>query len=286
MFENLVGNQEIKKLLIESNKTSNVSHSYIFTGIEGIGKRLFAEEFAKSIMCLDSKGANCSCDSCVKFDSKNNPDFMEIEPDGKIIKIEQIRKMQEKIAEKPIISGKKVYIINDADLMNEESQNCLLKTLEEPPEYATIILVVSNESKMLATIRSRCISIKFNKLSKDEIKTKFKDFSDEKIKLLDGSLKNVESIEQKQEEYRKVLEIVKYMQDGNIINLMENSELLYTEKEYIIDILNFLNVVLLEKQILEPIEFVEKTKRKIATNNNYEMCIDYLLINAWNSIHN
>jgi DNA polymerase-3 subunit delta' len=72
--------------------------------------------------------------------------------------------------------------------------------LEEPPEYATIILVVSNESKMLATIRSRCISIKFNKLSNDEIKTKFRDLSDEKIKLLEGSLKNVDTIEQKQKE--------------------------------------------------------------------------------------
>ena len=89
--------------------------------------------------------------------------------DGKSIKIEQIRYMQEKIAEKPISSNKKVYIINNSDTMTKEAQNCLLKTLEEPPEYAVIILVLANENNMLNTIKSRCTKIMFNPLSKEEI---------------------------------------------------------------------------------------------------------------------
>lgn len=89
--------------------------------------------------------------------------------DGKSIKIEQIRYVQEKIAEKPIASNKKVYIINNSDTMTKEAQNCLLKTLEEPPEYAVIILVLANENNMLNTIKSRCTKIMFNPLSKEEI---------------------------------------------------------------------------------------------------------------------
>ena len=77
--------------------------------------------------------------------------------------------MQEKVVEKPIISPKKVYIINDAELMTKEAQNCLLKTLEEPPEYVIIILIVSNESKLLNTVKSRCVKIEFSKLTNEEI---------------------------------------------------------------------------------------------------------------------
>ena len=89
--------------------------------------------------------------------------------DGKSIKIEQIRYMQEKIAEKPITSNKKIYIIDNSDTMTKEAQNCLLKTLEEPPEYAVIILLVSNENNILNTIKSRCTKILFNPLSKEEL---------------------------------------------------------------------------------------------------------------------
>ena len=79
---------------------------------------------------------------------QNNPDFMLIKPEGNSIKIEQIREMQKKVQEKPIISKNKVYIIDDADKMTNEAQNCLLKTLEEPPEFVTIILIGSNENEI------------------------------------------------------------------------------------------------------------------------------------------
>ena len=140
-FSSLIGNIKTKEMLIESAKKQNVLHSYLFYGTDGIGKKLFAIEFAKLIMCEFHKEECNSCKSCVEFLSHNNPDFMLIEPDGNAIKIDQIREFQKKIIEKPINGRKKVYIINDSDKMTKEAQNCLLKTLEEPQEYVVIILI-------------------------------------------------------------------------------------------------------------------------------------------------
>ena len=169
-FSNIIGNEEIKIFLDNLIKTNNVVHSYMFIGPDGIGKVLFAKEFAKMILCQDSNKACNHCSSCIKFNSDNHPDFMIINSeDGKSIKINQIRFLQERISEKPIVSNRKVYIINDSDLMTVEAQNCLLKTLEEPPEFAVIILVLSNENKCLSTIKSRCTKIAFQKLRNSDL---------------------------------------------------------------------------------------------------------------------
>lgn len=285
MFEKLIGNEQVKKTLIDAINSENVSHSYIFSGIEGIGKRQFAKEFVKNIMCIENGKCEEKCDSCIKINANSNPDYTEIEPDGKTIKIDQIRNMQEKVAEKPIISNKKAYIINDADLMSEESQNCLLKTLEEPPKYTIIILVVSNENKLLPTIKSRCVSVKFNKISDEEIKKHINNISNEQIKLLGGSLKNIENIQEKEEEYNAILKVVETLQKGQLLDLLENADILYTNKDNILELLDYLNVILLEKRIIDPIIIVEETKHKIISNNNYEMSIDNMLIKCWKSIH-
>lgn len=146
-FNNIIGNEKVKELLNKSIEQNNILHSYLFLGIEGIGKSLFAKQFAKMILCQnDIKPCN-KCKSCIEFENNNNPDFTMINNDEKVIKIDQIREMNKKITEKPITSNKKVYIINNSDTMTKEAQNSLLKTLEEPPEYAVIILIASNENK-------------------------------------------------------------------------------------------------------------------------------------------
>ena len=164
MFDGIIGNNSIKQELEQIIKLNKLSHSYLFVGTEGIGKKQIAKEFAKMILCLGEEKYCNSCKSCLEFDTNNNPDFTLIEPDGASIKIEQIRQMQRKIIEAPIISNKKVYIIDNADLMTKEAQNCLLKTLEEPPEFVTIILIGSKESEFLSTIKSRCMIIKFQNI--------------------------------------------------------------------------------------------------------------------------
>ena len=87
MFENIVGNNNIKQMLQKTVELQNVSHSYLFVGIDGIGKKLIAKEFAKMIMCLEENKYCNKCKSCIEFDSNNNPDFIYIEPDGNNIKI-------------------------------------------------------------------------------------------------------------------------------------------------------------------------------------------------------
>ena len=97
MFKNIVGNEKVKEYLKSSVESNNISNSYMFVGKSGIGKKLFAREFAKKIMCLnkeDSKQSDdSSCESCIKFEAGSNPDYMEIFPDGKTLKVDQIRKM-------------------------------------------------------------------------------------------------------------------------------------------------------------------------------------------------
>ena len=129
MFNNILGNDDIKELLKNTVINNKVSHSYLFLGTEGIGKKLIAKEFAKMILCTNKEKYCNKCKSCIEFDSDNNPDFRIIEPDGNSLKIEQIREFQSKVAEKPIISNRKVYIINDSDKMTRRSTKLFIKNI-------------------------------------------------------------------------------------------------------------------------------------------------------------
>ena len=99
MFENIIGNNKIKDMLIQSVNQNTASHSYLFIGTQGIGKKMIATEFAKMLLCIGEKKYCNNCKSCIEFNTNNNPDFLYIEPDGNSIKIEQIRYLQKKIQE-------------------------------------------------------------------------------------------------------------------------------------------------------------------------------------------
>lgn len=289
MFENLVGNEKVKEYLNSTIENKNISHSFMFVGKPGIGKKQFAHQYAEMIMCLqDGKcdGNSAKCDSCVKFEGNANPDYAEILPDGKTLKIEQVRNLQARIVEKPITSRRKVYVIDDADLMSEESQNCLLKTLEEPPEYAVIILIVSNESRILPTIKSRCVIIKFQPLTSKEIKQVKPELSDDLIQLLEGSLLNAENIEQKKEQYAQLLNLVNVLENKQLVEVFNSADLLYKGKDDIITLLEYLNLIFFSRNEINAIPIIEKTKKKILANNNYDMTIDYCLMNIWDELHN
>ena len=288
MFENLVGNEKVKEYLNSTIENKNISHSFIFVGKPGIGKKQFAHQYAEMIMCLqDGKcdGNFVKCDSCIKFEGNANPDYAEITPDGKTLKIEQIRNLQARIVEKPITSRRKVYVIDDADLMSEESQNCLLKTLEEPPEYAVIILIVSNESRILPTIKSRCVIIKFQPLTSKEIKQVKPELADDLIQLLEGSLLNAENIEQKKEQYAQLSNLVNVLENKQLVEVFNSADLLYKGKDDIITLLEYLNLIFFSRNEINAIPIIEKTKKKILANNNYDMTIDYCLMNIWDELH-
>ena len=141
MFDEIIGNEQIKQELQKSVKENKISHSYMFVGIEGIGKQMMAKRFAQMILCTNeiTKGCN-QCKSCIEFQSNNHPDFLYTEPDGNSIKIEQIRYLQKKIQEKPIISNKKVYIINNADKMTVDELEAYInrRRLSIKPENTRI----------------------------------------------------------------------------------------------------------------------------------------------------
>lgn len=288
MFENLVGNEKVKEYLNSTIENKNTSHSFIFVGKPGIGKKQFAHQYAEMIMCLQNgkcDGNSVKCDSCIKFEGNANPDYAEITPDGKTLKIEQIRNLQARIVEKPITSRRKVYVIDDADLMSEESQNCLLKTLEEPPEYAVIILIVSNESRILPTIKSRCVIIKFQPLTSKEIKQVKPELSDDLIQLLEGSLLNAENIDQKKEQYAQLSNLVNVLENKQLVEVFNSADLLYKGKDDIITLLEYLNLIFFSRNEINAIPIIEKTKKKILANNNYDMTIDYCLMNIWDELH-
>ena len=295
MFENIIGNKRNKEILKKAIEINKTSHSYIFCGTEGIGKKLIAKELAKKILCLKEKENGCDCKSCIEFDSDNNPDFQLIESvDGKI-KIEQIRQMQRKVAEKPIISNNKVYIIDNADTMTTEAQNCLLKTLEEPPEYITIILICTNEGNLLSTIKSRCTRMQFEPIKDEElkeyIKTKLPDeqISPQIIELAQGSIGKAIKLNERKDIYENIENILLSMQNRDLIDIVQMSEVIYKSKEEIKSILEYINVLLmkLSKQNIKYIncvQIVEETKRRIKANSNYDMCIDYMIFSMWQNV--
>ena len=286
MFENIIGNEKNKNILEKSIKLNKFSHSYIFWGIDGIGKKIIAKEFAKNILCLKQQ-ENCNCKSCIEFDSNNNPDFQLIEPIEGKVKIEQIREMQRKVTEKPIISNKKVYIIENSDTMTTEAQNCLLKTLEEPPEYITIILICTNEDNLLSTIKSRCTRMHFEAIDTEEIKKYINQnypeqhISENIINLSQGSIGKAIKLNENKDIYENIEKIFLSMQNKDLIEIIQMSEEIYKTKEEISMILDYMNVILLKlsKQnikYIRCIDIVEQTKKRLKANSNYDMCIDNL----------
>lgn len=296
MFENIIGNDKIKNNLKLAVKQNKYSHSYLFIGTEGIGKSLIAKEFAKMILCLEEEKYCNKCKSCIEFSSNNNPDFQEIKPDGNSIKIEQIREMQRRIIEQPIISNKKVYIINDADLLTKEAQNCLLKTLEEPPEFATIILIGSNESKFLSTIKSRCTIIKFQSIPSEEIEKYLRqkylitEVPKSIIEASNGSIGKAEKIKDKQELYEKIYISINNIEKSNLIDTLKNVDIIYKSQDDKFEILEYINIILFNKSkenlnYLKCIKIVEETIKRLNANSNYNMTIDNMIISIWEEIH-
>ena len=297
MFEEIIGNQRVKEELTKIIEEKKVLHSYMFVGVEGIGKQMIAKKFAQMILCTNEGRKGCNtCKSCIEFTSNNNPDFLYIEPDGNNIKIEQIRYLQRKIQEKPIISNRKVYIINDADKMTTEAQNCLLKTLEEPPEYSTIILIGTNQNLFLNTIKSRCMIISFKPIEKELIKKyleeKYEMFniSSNMLETFQGSIGKAIILKDKKEQYEKIEMMIKNLDKKDIIDILNLGEEIYKSKDDIIEILEYINVILLklskeETKYVKCINIVEDTKKRLKQNANYDMCIDNMILNMWEEVN-
>jgi len=172
-FDEIIGQEHIVTHLVNSMRTGNVSHAYLIQGEKGSGKSSIAELFAMALQCEQGDGEPClNCHSCKQAVNGNHPDIRVLQhekPDR--YAVEEIRdQLVKDINIKPYGSEYKIYIVPDAQFMNPSGQNALLKTLEEPPEYAVIILLCTNTDMLLETIRSRCVTLNIHPLKDSQIK--------------------------------------------------------------------------------------------------------------------
>ncbi len=172
IFSNVIGHEAIQEHLQTAILQGTVSHAYLFEGMKGVGKKTLTMEFIKSLLCtepqVDHKACGL-CSSCITIASGNQPDVKWIgRGDKSTIGVRVIREeLVNDIGIMPYQSTHKVYVIDEAHTMTTEAQNALLKTLEEPPSYALIILLAESSTAFLPTVLSRVIQLRFQPLSDD-----------------------------------------------------------------------------------------------------------------------
>ncbi|HOS96875.1 MAG TPA: hypothetical protein PLR71_02435 [Deltaproteobacteria bacterium] len=162
MWKDIVGHEQIKERLRGYCTSGNVPHALLFSGIAGQGKTRVASEFFKALNCSDLTGEACGrCSSCLKAASGNHPDWVTLNPDGRWIRVDDIREVIADIGLKPFEARWRCIVIEPAESLNTESANALLKTLEEPPDRTVIMLISHRPRLLLATLVSRCQSLRF-----------------------------------------------------------------------------------------------------------------------------
>ena len=183
-FRDIAGHRRLLDLLARSIERNTLPPSLIFEGPSGAGKRATAIAVAQALNCVRNKAQNealrtesaesrldaCgTCASCTKIARGVHPDVLIVEPDTGTIKIEHVRDVVDRAAYRPFEGRRRVVIVDQADALVTAAQNALLKTLEEPPSSSIFILVTSRPDMLLATVRSRCIRLRFAEGVKKEI---------------------------------------------------------------------------------------------------------------------
>jgi DNA polymerase-3 subunit delta' len=189
MFTRLIGNEEAKDTLRRLLNSGRLPGSLLFTGEEGVGKKLFALELAKALNCRNRVGVEAcdECSSCKRISNSTFPPFSDaadnrermiwsehgdvamVRPYLQIIRVKPIRELEREANFRPFEGASRVFIIEDAEYLNDSSSNALLKVLEEPPPTSHLILTTTNPSALLATIRSRCQVIRFAPIAAEQI---------------------------------------------------------------------------------------------------------------------
>ncbi|HUQ32587.1 MAG TPA: DNA polymerase III subunit delta' [Pyrinomonadaceae bacterium] len=189
MFDHLLGNQRVKDILRRMLSVGRTPGALLFVGEDGVGKKLFALEIAKALNCRTPVGVEAcdQCSSCVRInqskfpeysDDKDNkerlvrsdhPDVLLARPFTRVLRIGPMREIEQEANYRPFEGRARVFIIEEANRLNESSSNALLKTLEEPPVSSHLILITSRPAQLLPTIRSRCQVVRFAPLAPSEI---------------------------------------------------------------------------------------------------------------------
>lgn len=170
-FKEIIGQESAVSFLKAAYRQNRLAGAYVFVGPDGIGKKAVALNFAKLLVCQTPQGQEpCdACSSCLKVGGGNHPDVQVTGPDGQFIKIDSIREACRRLNFKSFESGRQVLLITDAQNLNEESSNALLKTLEEPSPETVIVLITNTLKSILPTIVSRCQRVVFSGLPQELI---------------------------------------------------------------------------------------------------------------------
>ncbi len=281
MEDRIIGNKKQIEYLDSLVESSNISHAYVFTGIEGIGKRKIAEYFSKKILKEDNL--------------KASPDFRYIEKndDSKEIQVDVIRdNLITDVYKKPIISDRKVYIINDANKMNISAQNVLLKTLEEPPQYVTIILIANSIDSFLPTIKSRLKEISFSKLTKKELVSAIGENEELKeienidvlIDYANGSIGKLKRIIEKEnlERINSINAFIKLLEEKDVVKAIKEEKNINFKADDTLDYMQYCYFKkyenTLEYKYLKCVEILEDTKLKFKFNGNEDIVLDNMII--------
>lgn len=319
-FNEIIGHERQIQILRKSINENKVSHSYLFEGKEGLGKRVLAQAFSKALLCTGQGEKPCNvCSSCLKFDTDNHPDFRMLSASKGLISKKNVEELIQSVSILPFESQRKVYIIDEASAIIPSSQNTLLKTLEEPPEYIVIIIITSNVNKILETIISRCQNIKFNSIDNRKIVKMLEkdyDLSGERANLLanfaNGSIKKAIDLAETDEFLQireEIINIINEIINGNKIKVFAASDLLNKNKNNVEEILDiiiywFRDLLLYKelgqsrliinrdkinmlsqqssldtRQINDIIYNIEKTKSNLKRNINFNLSIETMLLN-------
>lgn len=171
-FADIVGHDRNVEVLQRTLRNGKTAHSYLFEGVVGCGRRKTALTLIQALFCTTSTNDACgTCPSCRKVDGGNHPDIQLIAPlpDKRDISIDQLRELQYSLSLRPYEAPRKACIIDPAERMSIAAANSLLKTLEEPPGNALIILLTENAGMLLSTVRSRCQLFRFAPLSPEHV---------------------------------------------------------------------------------------------------------------------
>ncbi len=242
-FKDVIGHEQVILHLQNAIRQKKVSHAYLLCGEAGSGKRLIAEAFAKTLLCEEGGIVACGkCKACRQMESGNHPDFKPVIREKASLGVQEIREQVTSDAQiKPYSSNYKVYLIDEAEKMTEEAQNALLKTIEEPPEYAVFLILAGRQEMMLPTVLSRCIALSLYPVATEKIRRFLMeqrgvpDYLAESAAVFSGGLpgRAVQYAESEAfvEQRNEVLHLVKYIDEMTMAEVMEAVKLFAAKKD-------------------------------------------------------
>ena len=233
-FNDILGHEQIKEHFRNAVETGKVSHAYILSGEAGMGRKSLANAFALSLLCEKGMAEPCmQCHACKQVLSGNHPDLIYVTHEKPAsIGVDDIREqLNDTIQVRPYSSYYKIYIMDEAEKMTVQAQNALLKTIEEPPAYAVILLLTTNQDSFLPTILSRCVQLKLKPLKDTVVKEYLVQSLGEDESQADiyaafarGNLGKAIHLAQSEEfgvMYKEMLRLLKHIKDTDISELLD-----------------------------------------------------------------